>query len=1054
MDHLSLPFTKASCCFLSLLAFLLQLLLLSQTSCSFAFINSNNGSSLNCLHHEKIALLQLKHGFLIERGNYNSSSKLDSWNPTIDCCSWEGVSCDKATGHVIGLDLSGSNGGDLKRSWIRGRIDSSLFQLHSLQKLNLAWNSFYPHPIPSELGQLTNLTHLNLSESIFTGQIPLEISRLTKLISLDLSLIRLNEVKNPNLTTIIQNLANLQELFLDWISFSEEKGGKWAQAISIALPNLRRLSLRGCGLQGPIDASLFRMPYLSHLSLYGNTLSSIVVPDFLGDSSSLTSLILSRCSLYGDFPKSFFMLPNLQKLDISYNPSLTIDFSEFPQNKALQILYMDSAKFEKKLLDSIGNLKFLKELSLSNCNLSGSLPSSITNLTQLELLDLSSNNFSGPIPLSYGDTLQRLTTLKLSYNSLEGSIPLSLFSHLTMRFLHLSDNQFSGWLPDFHNVSSSILEEIYLDGNKLQGPIPKSVFKLMKLTDLSVSNNNFSGTLALDMFKNFKNFQSLDLSDNVLSVINSNSSPRLISSSQIRTLLLCSCNISEFPNILQSPNQLGYLDLSKNKIHGKIPAWIWEVGNGSLYHLNLSNNFLESFEHPLPELSPSNLQIVDLHSNRLQGQLPIMPHRVYFHDYSNNNFSSIIPANISFSSIAFFLLSGNNVNGEIPLSICNSSSLQVLDLSRNNFSGNIPTCLGELSNSLKILNLQRNAFQGNVPEMFKKECSLRTLNLNSNELEGPIPRSLINCKTLEVLDLGNNHLIDTFPFWLETLSDLRILVLRSNKFHGPIAHSLTESPLFQFLQIFDLSSNFFMGVVPPELFSNWKAMIEEDGSSLSSNDQIVRFRSDYGFYYQDSVTIITKGLSMDVVKILIAMTTVDLSNNRFQGKIPKSVVSLKLLRWLNFSQNGFDGPIPASLENLPVLESLDLSRNKFSGEIPRQLTKLTFLAVLNLSENLLFGSIPQSQQFLTFTNSSFLGNIGLCGPPLSRKCEKIEATPPSAFDSSGLDEEQEIDWGFMWIGFGVGIVFGFGAVFWTLTLWRSGSRKYIQFIDRMYINFQ
>ncbi|XXG72689.1 hypothetical protein AAC387_Pa07g1732 [Persea americana] len=329
------------------------------------------------------------------------------------------------------------------------------------------------------------------------------------------------KLKTPNLTTLIGNLSSLQELFLDSVNISEEHGGKWAQSISIAIPRLQRLSLRYCALQGPIDPSLFRIPDLSQLSLDGNNLS-IVVPDFLGDSSALTALTLRSCGLYGKVPESIFLMPNLEKLDISDNPHLIIDFSEFPQNEVLQNLHMGNTSFQKKLLDSIINLKFLKELSAQNCNLSGSLPSSIVDLTQLESLYLSSNNFSGTIPSSYGDQLKHLISLFLYDNSLEGSIPSSLFSHPTLRSLDLADNQFSGYLPDSHNESSSVLEEISLNNNKLQGTIPRLVFELTKLRYLYLSNNNFSGTIALDMFKNFKNFSYLDLSDCGLSIINSN----------------------------------------------------------------------------------------------------------------------------------------------------------------------------------------------------------------------------------------------------------------------------------------------------------------------------------------------------------------------------------------------------------------------------------------------------------------------------------------------------------------------------------------------------
>ncbi|XP_058111900.1 putative receptor like protein 25 [Magnolia sinica] len=142
---------------------------------------------------------------------------------------------------------------------------------------------------------------------------------------------------------------------------------------------------------------------------------------------------------------------------------------------------------------------------------------------------------------------------------------------------------------------------------------------------------------------------------------------------------------------------------------------------------------------------------------------------------------------------------------------------------------------------------------------------------------------------------------------------------------------------------------------------------------------------------------------MELVKILTAFTVVDLSNNKFYEDIPKSIGNLKLLHVLNMSNNHLIGRIPASLGNIKELESLDLSQNNLSSKIPEQLTKLIFLAVLNFSQNLLMGSIPHTQQFLTFTNESFQGNLGLCGLPLSKKCEDNNVSPPSTQLESKYD---------------------------------------------------
>ncbi|XP_057796921.1 receptor-like protein 9DC3 [Salvia miltiorrhiza] len=164
-------------------------------------------------------------------------------------------------------------------------------------------------------------------------------------------------------------------------------------------------------------------------------------------------------------------------------------------------------------------------------------------------------------------------------------------------------------------------------------------------------------------------------------------------------------------------------------------------------------------------------------------------------------------------------------------------------------------------------------------------------------------------------------------------------------------------------------------------------------------------------YYDDfqrflEMRITLKGLDQLLKRLLEAFTIIDLSSNNFSGSIPDSIGNLNSLRYLNLSHNNLMGHIPASLGNISVLESLDLSWNKLDGRIPSELTRLTFLAKLNLSMNDLVGQIPQSTQFSTFENDSYVGNLRLCGFPLTRKCneENGQRMQPEEQD----DEEDDL----------------------------------------------
>nr|XP_017228924.1 PREDICTED: receptor-like protein 12 [Daucus carota subsp. sativus] len=176
-------------------------------------------------------------------------------------------------------------------------------------------------------------------------------------------------------------------------------------------------------------------------------------------------------------------------------------------------------------------------------------------------------------------------------------------------------------------------------------------------------------------------------------------------------------------------------------------------------------------------------------------------------------------------------------------------------------------------------------------------------------------------------------------------------------------------------------------------------------------------------YYTDSTALVIKGMEINLKRILTVFTTIDVSKNNFDGEIAEYFGNLVSLRFLNLSHNYLTGHIPRSIGKLTVLESLGLSSNQLEGEIPQQLTSVYSLAVLNLSCNQLRGRIPEGWQFDTFENSSYAGNFGLCGHPLSNKCESYVRTQKE-------DEEDEDEChffcGFTWeavvIGYGCGVV--------------------------------
>lgn len=182
---------------------------------------------------------------------------------------------------------------------------------------------------------------------------------------------------------------------------------------------------------------------------------------------------------------------------------------------------------------------------------------------------------------------------------------------------------------------------------------------------------------------------------------------------------------------------------------------------------------------------------------------------------------------------------------------------------------------------------------------------------------------------------------------------------------------------------------------------------------------------DSGSYYHDSMVLMSKGVEMKLERIFTLLTAIDFSGNKLQGKIPESVGLLKDLIVLNLSSNVFTGNIPSSLANLTELESLDLSHNNLSGHIPPALGGLTSISNITVSHNQLVGPIPQSTQFQTQSASSFEGNLGLCGLPLSEKCgDDVEKEQPQELGSEEEEDEGVLSWTAAAIGLAPGILLG------------------------------
>ncbi|KZV33078.1 leucine-rich repeat receptor-like tyrosine-protein kinase-like [Dorcoceras hygrometricum] len=248
---------------------------------------------------------------------------------------------------------------DLSHNELEGLIPGNLSR--KLFRLRLGSN-FLKGIIPvGSLGNLVELTYLELDNNSLVGTIPSELATCRNLSLLNLAQ---NQLTGP-LPPALGNLTNLRALYLQFNYFVGEIPAQITQ-----LHKLQRLNLSRNSLNGVIPSSISRLGDLERLDLQGNNLSGSI-PNSIGSLTSLIELQLGKNHLSGLIP-------------------------QVPQG--LQIA-----------------------LNLSYNHFEGPIPRTLFS-TSLEVLDLSHNRFSGNIP-DFLTLMTSLTLLVLSDNQLYGVVP-------------------------------------------------------------------------------------------------------------------------------------------------------------------------------------------------------------------------------------------------------------------------------------------------------------------------------------------------------------------------------------------------------------------------------------------------------------------------------------------------------------------------------------------------------------------------------------------------------------------------------------------------------
>ncbi|CAA2998848.1 probable LRR receptor-like serine threonine-kinase At3g47570 [Olea europaea subsp. europaea] len=434
--------------------------------CAILWLFDSANTPVKCSNNktDSLALLSFKAAI-----DDDPRGALNSWNESVDFCSWKGILCgSRHHTRVVSINmmsqglvgyLSPHIALGLSKNKLSGTISPFVGNLKRLVLLSLA-NCGLQGEIPQVLVHLQSLELINLDENSLTGAIP------------------------PGLYNI--------STFSIFSVRSNQLRGTIPRDLGFSFPKSRHLDLGDNQFSGVLPASLSNASMLEIINL----------SDSIGNlSSDLSYLSVGRNEVHGSIPSDIENLVGLTRLIISDNNlEGPISFA-FGKLTRLQELYLDTNRFANLLPSSLGNLSLLNHIYLQKNNIHGSTPQSLSNCTNLLTLDLSHNNLIDSIP----QEILMISTISISFNlaytHLQGFIPNFLSSCASLQWLHLEANSLDGEIPRQLNELRG-LQDLDLSRNKLSGPIPRFLSELL-LVNLNLSFNRLQGEVPmLGVFQN------------------------------------------------------------------------------------------------------------------------------------------------------------------------------------------------------------------------------------------------------------------------------------------------------------------------------------------------------------------------------------------------------------------------------------------------------------------------------------------------------------------------------------------------------------------------
>ncbi|CAL9007220.1 unnamed protein product, partial [Prunus brigantina] len=739
-------------------------------------------------------------------------------------------------------------------------------------------------------------------------------------------------------------------------------------------------------------------------------------------------------------------------------------------NQTGHVVKLELHGVQGKISPKLIELQHLEYLDLRYSNFSRSqIPDFIGSLSNLRYLDLSYANFSGLIPYQLGN-LRNLEHLDLRHQdypirsivyakNLYWLRNLSRLKYLDLTFVNLSD--VVGWLEAVNMLPK--LTNLTLAECNLPPPVMSSVSLLnssKSLVHVDLYKNNLNSSISQLLPGTHTNLVYLDLSENKLS----GRIPESIG--QMSNLKSIYLEMNSLDGVISETHfsklsKLRILDLSSNSLVLNF-SFDW-VPPFQLYGIILGSCKMGPY-FPKWLRTQKSHHWLDISDAGISDTIPTwfwdLPNKWGYKDLSRNQIRGNLSSELAYNHLN---VSWNQLEGPIPSILSNVS---IVDLSNNKLSGSASfLCTSTIEESyLTYLDLSSNHVSGELPDCWINFQELLFLDLSNNSLSGKIPTTMGHLISIWTLNLNNNRFVGELPSQLKNCRDLTLVDVGENKLSGLMPEWLGEN--FVNLAIIILRSNQFYGSIPPQLchlthlqildlsMNNISGTIPKclnNWTTLAQNGHSSPSIQHYNHFQleeSDSYTLPYE----------------DEATLTWKGARSKYKSTLGLVKSIDLSSNKLSGEIPTEITYLVDLVSLNLSRNQLKGQIPSRIANLQELDSLDLSRNQINGGIPISISqinrisYLDLSLNNLSGKIPIGtqlqtfdyaygGNPLL--CgEPLQRTCPEEEKGSGVNEDDK--YGLITQGFYISMGLGFAVGFWgvcgTLFLNRSCRYTYFNFL--------